>query len=468
MREHRWILRGQTQRGWRDAGRCVAARADGSLRPNAASLTRAATRWCGWTLLAAVTVGCSTFAGPRSSDVSYEAAQREINGPNEDWQSGVRPASYEEEQRRQEQLANENQGFQLSDLQPSKINEKLKALRGKGRNPEVARQLYDEGERIYQQAIRAKGDERQRLFLHAAEYFGHAAERWPGSTLEHDALFYVGECYFFADHYVQANEAYETVIAKYRNSRYIDTIDVRRFALAQYWLEWERTKGEAFYEINITDNKRPWRDTKGHALRLYDRIRLDDPTGKLADDATMAAANAYFLAGDFIKADMFYSDLRRTYPSSEHQFMAHFLGMQAKLQSYDGEDYSVTPLEEAAKLIEQIRRQFPQDYAKHREEVDRAHAQVRKLMAERHWRMAQYFERRWEYGSARYYYNLIIKDFSGTPIAQQAQDRLNAIADKPDTPPQHLQFLADLFNAGQDKLDIPTKAEKMQGTDSRR
>ncbi len=458
MREHHWSTKGQTRRGWRGADRCGAARPQRLLPPVGP--------WAVVGLLLFLAAGCSTFAGPRKEDVSYEAAQREINGPNEAWQSGVQHASYEEEQRRQEKLAEEDQGFQFSDLQPSKVNEKLKTLRGKGRNPEVARQLYDEGEKIYQQAVRSQGAERTRLFLSAAEYFGHAAERWPGSTLEHDALFHVGECYFFADHYVEANEAYETVIAKFRNSRYIDTIDVRRFALAQYWLDWQRSKGEAFYEVNVLDNKRPWRDTKGHALRLYDRIRLDDPTGKLADDATMAAGNAYFLAGDFIKADMFYSDLRRTYPSSEHQFKAHFLGMQAKLQAYQGEDYSVTPLEDAGKLIEQIRRQFPHEYNENREEVDRASGQVRKLMAERHWRMGQYFERRWEYGSARYYYTAIVRDFSGTPIAQEAQARLDAIADEPATPPQHLQFVADLFRAGQDKLDIPTRAEKTAGAGS--
>ena len=188
-------------------------------------------------------------------------------------------------------------------------------------------------------------------------------------------------------------------------------------------------------------------DTKGHALRLYDKIRLDDPTGKLADDATMAAGNAYFLAGDYLKADMFYTDLRRTYPSSEHQFKAHYLGMQAKMQCYQGEDYGVTPLEDAGKLVNQLKRQFPQDYAEHREEIDRAGAQVRKLMAERHWRDGTVLEHRWEYGKHRYYYEQITKDYSGTPIADQAQARLAALADKPADPPQPLRPIADLFNA---------------------
>jgi hypothetical protein len=240
----------------------------------------------------------------------------------------------------------------------------------------------------------------------------------------------------------------------------MDAIDVRRFKLAEYWLDVEEQNGESALSMNLTDDERPWRDTRGHALRLYDKIRLDDPTGKLADDATMAAANAYFLAGDYIKADMFYTDLRRTYPSSEFQFQAHFLGMQAKLQSYQGEDYGITPLQEAGKLVEQMRKQFPQEYAEHREEVDRAYGQVRRMTAERHWRMATYWENRWDYGSARYYYNLVLSEFPGTPIAEEAQKRLAEIADKPADPPQPLRPLANLFNSGEDKLDIPTLEEK--------
>jgi outer membrane protein assembly factor BamD (BamD/ComL family) len=417
--------------------------------------------WTSLACLAALCAGCSLVGRPQP-DASYEAAQREINGPAQNYRGDVRQASYEQEQRNQERFADDDAGFQLEDLKPSAVANKVKAISGKGRNPDAAQELFRRGDRLYEQAVRTEGEERRRLLLEAAPFFEQAAARWPGSTLEHDALFRLGECYFFADRYVQANEAFEKLLAQYKNSRYLDAIDARRFALAQYWLEWERAKPESFYAVNVLDDKRPWRDTKGNALRLFDRIRLDDPTGKLADDATMAAANAHFLAGDFYQADMFYSDLRRTYPSSEHQFNAHFLGVQAKLLTYQGEDYSVTPLVEAGKLVEQIRRQFPQEYAENREEVDKASGQVRKLLAERHWRMAEYFERRWEYGSARYYYDAIVKEFPGTPIAEEARQRLAALSDKPVEPPQPLKPLADLFQAGKDKLNIPTKAEKAQ------
>jgi outer membrane protein assembly factor BamD (BamD/ComL family) len=123
-------------------------------------------------------------------------------------------------------------------------------------------------------------------------------------------------------------------------------------------------ESQAFWEFNFFDKRRPMRDTFGHAVRVFDRIRIDDPTGRLADDATLAAGNAYFTAGRYLEADNFYTDLRKTFPSSEHQFRAHLLGVQAKLRSYQGSDYSGIPLDEAEKLIKQIRRQFPHEAEK--------------------------------------------------------------------------------------------------------
>ena len=53
---------------------------------------------------------------------------------------------------------------------------------------------------------------------------------------------------------------------------------------------------------------------------MFDKIRVDDPTGRLADDATLSLANENFTRRKFMKADEYYSDLRKAYPSSEHQF----------------------------------------------------------------------------------------------------------------------------------------------------
>ena len=60
-----------------------------------------------------------------------------------------------------------------------------------------------------------------------------AAARWPDSALQEDSLLMLGESHFFADRYPSAAEAYEMLVKKYPNSRYMDTVDKRRFSIGR-------------------------------------------------------------------------------------------------------------------------------------------------------------------------------------------------------------------------------------------
>ncbi len=332
-----------------------------------------------------------------------------------------------------------------ADALSKQVSNSAKTLVGKGYSPEKARQRYIEAEGQYQQAIQAQGTDRKDRFLSAADAFKNAADRWPDSALEQDALYAAGESYFFADRYPKANDTYELLLKKYPNSKYLDTVEARRFSIGQYWLRLARTDPQSFWEFNWTDKSRPVRSSFGNAVRIFDRIRIDDPTGKLADDATLAAGNAYFEDGKYLDADNFYTDLRKTFPSSEHQFRAHMLGVKAKLESYQGPDYSGDPLDEAEKLIKQIHRQFPHEVAQEREYLTRAYAEVRKKKAEREWHMAQYRDRRGEYGAARFYYNQLARNYGDTPLAERARLRITEVANEPDVPPQRLSWLVSMF-----------------------
>ena len=165
----------------------------------------------------------------------------------------------------------------------------------------------------------------------------------------------------------------------------------------------------------------------------------------LADDATLSLGNENFTRGKFLKADEYYSDLRKAYPSSEHQFSAHFLGLKAKLNSYSGPAYSGAPLDEAEKIIKQMRRAFPQECEREREYIERAAAEIRFKKAERLAFLAEYYDRRAEYRAARHHYERIATDYPDTPLAAKAQERAGQIAGLPPVPPQRAQWLVDLL-----------------------
>jgi outer membrane protein assembly factor BamD (BamD/ComL family) len=383
-------------------------------------------------VLATVTGGCSTL--PKSGLASSES----------DAGSPVRQVSYEAplDEEAEDDLT-------LEDFSMENFGQTVKDLAGMGTDRNLARQYYGEAEQFYRDAVDARARDPQAdleaTFLNAAKKFRAAAYRWPDSALEEDALFRAGESYFFAQRYIKANDQFERLLKKYPNTKYLDFVGARRFVIAKYWIDWYQAEQPSFYQFNLIDAKRPKADTFGHAVRVFDRMRLDDPTGKLADDATIAAANAFLASGDYQRADQMYSDLRKTFPSSEHQFMAHYLGVKAKLNAYMGPDYAGDTLDEAETLVKQTRRQFPNESRQVAQDLERSYRLIRFKKAEREYTMAKYYMRRREYGGARFYFERILDDFADTPFADEARKEVDKIAGRPAVPPQKLEWLVRLF-----------------------
>lgn len=332
----------------------------------------------------------------------------------------------------------------LGALRPRNFRQSVRTAMGRGVDEQAARQAYKEGDALFQQASDApQGKQRRKLFSQAAGKYALAAERFPDSMLQEDALFMKGEAHFFADEYDDSKDAFEELVKAYPNTRHIDRVDARRFDIAQYWLAVHRNDPKFFLTPNWRDEKLPHNDTFGNAVRVYDKIRLDDPTGRLADDATMAAASAYFAKGDYDRAEMFLADLRNTYPESDHQFEAALLGIKAKMQLYQGSDYDSRQLEEALQLIEVVFQQYPAQAAEHREYLENAYKKLRVKLAQRDWETAKFYDNRGEYGGARHYYEKVIQDFDDTSLAEDAKKRLAKIRDLPDHPPQRMAWLVD-------------------------
>ena len=351
------------------------------------------------------------------------------------------------------------------------LERQINWLRGRGENEQAAVRLLAEAEQIYNRATNARAtgngvnatEEIEELYLKAAEIYDLAALRWPDSALEEDAMFMAAESYFFGKLYPEADERYERVVTNFPKSRYLDRVQRRRFSIAHYWLQVDEQNRQMFYEFNLTDETLPWRDRFNYAVRILDQIRLDDPTGDIADDATVMAADACLAIGRYQQAENLYSDLIKTFPSSEHQFHAHWLAIQTKLRLYRGPEYGGTALLEAEKLLTQLRRQFPQQIRDRHEDVVRLRAEIHYKKAERQWSVAEFFHKRASYGAARIYYRTLVDDYSDTPFAANARQRLVSTEGRPSKPNQRLQWLANMFDDKEDigKLlkDVPASNE---------
>lgn len=333
-----------------------------------------------------------------------------------------------------------------SALSPDTVYENVQGIfKGPAPNRDIALASFAQGEKTFDAAAAVAEGKRKGEFRKAVKPYKEAAAHAPNTTIEEDALMMVAEAHFFADEYVKASEGYDLLIKKYPRTRHLDRIDQRRFSISQYWLGITKQAKKTSWLPNLTDKQRPTTDTFGFATKNLDKIRFDNPTGKLADDATMAAAIAKFQKRKFGQADVLFTDIRENFPSSEHQFQAHLLGLKCKQAMYRGPDYSGVVLDQAEKIIKNIYQLFPDKAAENNEQLQEAFKDIRLKKAARDYSMAEYYDNRSEFGAASMYYDNVKKEFKDTNLAVESEGRIAAISKFAPTPPNALGWLADLF-----------------------
>jgi len=407
-----------------------------SIRPSAAN------RVIRWFVVAAILfslAGCTSIQRQPNRERGLAGflglRKSESNGPSQDLIDNVDPLGERSFNR-----------LLMEDLSLENIATTVAVRTTYEKDQPAAEAAYRAAQELYQQALAARdanpdGTDHVDLFLQAANQFRLAAGKFPDSQLEQDALYFEGESFFFANRYVQANRAFENLISRYSGSPYLDKAETRRFRIAEYWL----ALSDSSSKIKLGDPSRPDTGLAAEARRIFHRIRLDDPTGKLADDATLALANAYFKAEKWLEAADTYEDLRRNYPGSEHQFHAHLFELKSRLNSYQGASYDAAPLVKADELMKQIVKQFPGHAREEEEYLSKEAGLIQHLLAEREWAMAKYFEQQGENRAAAYYYRQIAKNHAHTRFGEQVQSELTRVAELPEKPKQHAQWLVDLF-----------------------
>jgi outer membrane protein assembly factor BamD (BamD/ComL family) len=397
--------------------------------------------------LVATAAGCSLWSAPKPVQAPLTKEQAEWWAANQDRKRFVPGRGYyvegtsgffDHEGRKVADnvgpaSASDDQSL-LEKMAPKHAIARMKKAVGRGPNEQIARKSLEEGDTHF----------RKKEYAKAAAKYRAAYKRWPDSPLEEEAIFKAAESQFFADRYSKADDEYSLLIKKYPSTQYLSQAVPRRFAIGRYWEQFDRVHPHWPVTPNLVDNTRPLFDTGGHALRVYERIRLDDPTGPLADDAVMATANTHFLKGHWEEADYNYGLLRSEFPKSEHQFQAHLLGLRCKLLRYQGASYDGSPLDEAEDLASQLLTQFSHELGAERERVAQVRASVRDQRALRDFDLAEYYAKGKYYAASRIYYTKVAEKFPETKLAQESRSRLEQFRSEPDRPTPPLQWLVDL------------------------
>jgi outer membrane protein assembly factor BamD (BamD/ComL family) len=197
--------------------------------------------------------------------------------------------------------------------------------------------------------------------------------------------------------------------------------------------------------FSFSDPKRPRFNVAGEARRVLHNIRLDDPTGKLSDDATFELANAFLKAGRYYEAADTYEDLRRNYPGSRYLFNSHMLELEARLKSYNGPAYDSTPLDKAEQLVKTIVRQFPKESQENIAILEQQAALVNNQLAQRIFELGRFHERREEYRAAQLCYAEVGEKYPDSVYASSIGEEIQKVASLPPVPGQHAEWLVNMF-----------------------
>jgi hypothetical protein len=147
--------------------------------------------------------------------------------------------------------------------------------------------------------------------------------------------------------------------------------------------------------------------------------------------------------------------LRQEYPQSEHQFEAHILGLQSKMRKYQGPNYDGIPLDEAKKLVKQIKQQFGSELsADERERLNTQLAQLNEMLAERDYAVAKYYDESEHYGSAKFYYEKIAQEYPTSTLGTKAKERYDQIVVLPDHPETSVGWFLNLFPQNAERMTL--------------
>lgn len=201
------------------------------------------------------------------------------------------------------------------------------------------------------------------------------------------------------------------------------------------------TAAELASDLPIPPDRVPWYarfsgllprlDIRGHAFAALEHVRHHDPTGPLADDATLLLADAYFQFKDYETASVYYDQFLTDFPKSPMYREAQEKAIMAKVNSYIGPEYDVAQLEKARELIQQTLASYP----------DRARDEQKRLYhlldlitdqeAERDFMVGDYYRRTGKALAAEFYLGKVIQKYPNSTWAEKSRDMMVEVAQMP-------------------------------------
>jgi outer membrane assembly lipoprotein YfiO len=245
------------------------------------------------------------------------------------------------------------------------------------------------------------------------------ADRWlkehRGHPLEVEGFLVRGDALAASGNYYKALFDYEYIARHFPGSEHFFTVLEREYRIAVLYSEGLKRR---FLGMPILP-------ASGEAEELFIRIQERAPGSELGERASIALGDHYYRHRHWANASDAYDLFLTNYPDSRFREHAMLRLIQANLAQYRGSQYDPTGLLQATQFLRRYQQEYPA--AAERLGAEELLEEIRDAAAEKLLHSAAWYDRRRESVSAAFLYRRLAEQFPGTPAADEALQRLEAM-----------------------------------------
>lgn len=239
-----------------------------------------------------------------------------------------------------------------------------------------------------------------------------------GSREAAEAQYYMGRCREALGKDYQAFLEYKKVIESYPFSDRIEEVIEREYKIGERLLD-RYPKKILGLEIDLVEHP---------SVVIFKHIYESAPYSRYAPQALYRLGMVLRKISRYDEAQEYLQRLIDNYPDSEWVEPAKYQLALTKIESSPGIDYDHTQIKEAEKTFEEFIQNHPE--AKISREAERKLKELREREAEKYFKIAQFYERRKAWESAKIYYQYIIDKFKDTHFYDISWEHLKELKEK--------------------------------------
>lgn len=249
----------------------------------------------------------------------------------------------------------------------------------------------------------------------AYEEFKKVVTHFAGSEEAAEAQYHMGLCLENMGKDYAAYQAYFKVVESYPFSERIEDSVEREYEIAGRLLD-QYPKKILGVPIEVTEHP---------SVVIYKSIIDQTPYSKYAPQALYKMGFVLKGLSRFDEAEEAFQKLVDNYPESEWVDPGLYQLALTKVAKNPGVDYDYTGLESAEKMFQEFVHEHPD--AKISQDAQEQLMALREKEAEKHYKIAQFYQAQKAYDSARIYYEVVVEKFPETDMADKAREKLDTL-----------------------------------------